>query len=112
MKKQKLIVTKAAQQVIQRLKEEYKELVFILSGGCCEGTSPMCYAKDDFYLPSSSIKIGEIYSCEFFINRDLFEYFKNSHITLDVKEEMALGNSFSLEIDLGYQFFINSEIIK
>jgi len=108
---ERVAVTPAAAEVIERLKEENGELVFNQSGGCCDGTAPMCYAKSDFYVPSRNVKLGEICGVEFFIDHQQFEYFKHSHITIDVKEEKAaFGNSFSLEIDLGYQFITKSRI--
>jgi len=111
MSTQRVSVTDTASNIIELLKKENGELVFNLSGGCCDGTAPMCYAKSDFYVPSRNIKLGEICGVEFFIDKDQFEYFKHSHITIDVKEEKgAFGNSFSLEIDLGYQFLTKSRI--
>jgi len=108
---QRLAGTDAAASVIELLKKENGELVFNQSGGCCDGTAPMCYPKSDFHVPSRNIKLGEICGIEFFIDKDQFEYFKHSHITIDVKEEKgAFGNSFSLEIDLGYQFLTKSRI--
>lgn len=108
---QRLDVTPAAAEVIEKLKELHGELVFNQSGGCCDGTAPMCYEKGDFYVPSRNVKMGEICGCEFFIDKDQFEYFKHSFITIDVREEKAaFGNSFSLEIDLGYQFITKSRI--
>lgn len=111
MSTQRLSVTPEAALVIEKLKKEHGELVFNQSGGCCDGTAPMCYEKGDFYVPSRNIKLGEICDCEFFIDKDQFEYFKHSFITIDVREEKgAFGNSFSLEIDLGYQFITRSRI--
>ena len=107
----RLSVTPTAVEVIEKLKELHGELVFNQSGGCCDGTAPMCYEKSDFYVPSRNVKMGEICGCEFFIDKDQFEYFKHSHITVDVREEKsAFGNSFSLEIDIGYQFITKSRI--
>jgi len=111
MSTQRLAVTPAAAEIIEKLKKENGELIFNQSGGCCDGTAPMCYAKSDFYVPSRNIKLGEICGVEFFIDKDQFEYFKHSHLTVDVKKENgAFGNSFSLEIDLGYQFLTKSRI--
>ena len=111
MSTQRLSVTPEAALVIERLKKEHGDLVFNQSGGCCDGTAPMCYEKGDFYVPSRNIKLGEICGCEFFIDKDQFEYFKHSFITVDVREEKsAFGNSFSLEIDIGYQFITKSRI--
>ncbi|MGB1227270.1 MAG: DUF779 domain-containing protein [Poseidonibacter sp.] len=108
---ERVSITPAAAEVVEKLKEENGELVFNQSGGCCDGTAPMCYAKSDFYVPSRNIKLGEVCGVEFFIDKDQFEYFRHSHITIDVKEEKsAFGNSFSLEIDLGYQFITVSRI--
>ena len=108
----RLSVTPTAVEVIEKLKELHGELVFNQSGGCCDGTAPMCYEKGDFYVPSRNVKLVEICGCEFFIDKDQFEYFKHSFITIDVKEEKsAFGNSFSLEIDLGYQFITKSRIL-
>ena len=108
---QRVDVTPKASKVIEKLKELHGELVFNQSGGCCDGTAPMCYEKGDFYVPSRNVKMGEICGCEFFIDPDQFEYFKHSFITIDVREEKAaFGNSFSLEIDLGYQFITKSRI--
>jgi len=109
----RLTVTSEALKVIEMLKNEYGELVFNQSGGCCDGTAPMCYEKKDFHVPSRNIKIGEVGGCEFFIDKDQFEYFRYSQIVLDVKEEKAaFGNSFSLEIDEGYQFITRSRIFS
>ena len=108
---QRVAITPAAAKIVERLKEENGDLVFNQSGGCCDGTAPMCYAKSDFYIPSRNVKLGELCGVEFFIDKDQFEYFRHSHITVDVKEEKAaFGNSFSLEIDLGYQFITVSRI--
>ena len=111
MEIKKVEITDAAAEVVEKLKEEHGELVFNQSSGCCDGTPPMCYAKDDFYVPSRNVKLGEICGCEFFIDKDQFEYFRHSFITIDVREEKsAFGNSFSLEIDMGYQFITKSRI--
>ncbi len=104
-------VSVEASKVIEELKKEHGDLVFNQSGGCCDGTAPMCYEKSDFHVPSRNVKLGIICGVDFFIDKDQFEYFKHSHITIDVKKESsAFGNSFSLEIDLGYQFITVSRI--
>ncbi len=107
----RVIASNEALEVIDLLKKEHGELVFNQSGGCCDGTAPMCYEKGDFYVPSRNVKMGEIAQCEFFIDAQQFEYFKNCEVTVDVKKEnAAFGNSFSLEIDMGYQFVTKSRL--
>lgn len=109
---QRVVATPEALKVIEMLKKEYGELVFNQSGGCCDGTAPMCYEKKDFHVPSRNVKMGEVGGCEFFIDAEQFEYFRYSQLILDVKEEKsAFGNSFSLEIDEGYQFITRSRIV-
>ncbi len=109
----RVVATPEALKVIELLKKEYKEIVFNQSGGCCDGTAPMCYEKKDFHVPSRNVKMGEVGGCEFFIDPEQFEYFRYSQIILDVKEEKsAFGNSFSLEIDEGYQFITRSRIFS
>ena len=109
----RVIATPEALKVIELLKKEYKEIVFNQSGGCCDGTAPMCYEKKDFHVPSRNVKMGDVGGCEFFIDPEQFEYFRYSQIILDVKEEKsAFGNSFSLEIDEGYQFITRSRIFS
>jgi hypothetical protein len=111
MDTRRVVATDEACKIIEMLKEKYGELVFNQSGGCCDGTAPMCFEKDDFYVPSRNVKMGEICGCEFFIDHEQFEYFKNMQIIVDVKkEDGAFGNSFSLEIDEGYQFITKSRI--
>ncbi len=111
MSVKRVIASDEAIKVIEMLKKEHGELVFNQSGGCCDGTAPMCYEKGDFYVPSRNVKMGEIAGCEFYIDPQQFEYFKNCEITIDVKkEDAAFGNSFSLEIDMGYQFITKSRL--
>lgn len=105
---EKISVTKEAIKVIDLLKNQNGELVFNISGGCCDGTSAMCYKKGDFIVPLKNVKLGEIDGCEVFIDHEQSKYFSSSNIIIDVKKETAFGNSFSLEIDLGYLFIVNS----
>ena len=109
----RVIATPEALKVIELLKKEYGEILFNQSGGCCDGTAPMCYEKKDFHVPSRNVKMGEVGGCEFFIDPEQFEYFRYSQVILDVREEKsAFGNSFSLEIDEGYQFITRSRIFS
>lgn len=107
---QRLAVTKAAEEIIELLKEKNGELIFNQSGGCCDGSAPMCYKKGDFYVPSRNVHLGQICGCDFFISADQFEYFKHSHITIDCKDNNAGSNSFSLETAIDKQFVTVSRI--
>ncbi|MBD2699262.1 DUF779 domain-containing protein [Spirosoma sp. BT702] len=101
-------VTPAALEVIEKLRAENGPLMFHQSGGCCDGSSPMCYAQGDFIIGSSDVWLGQIDSCDFWMSGDQFEYWKHTHLTIDVTP--GRGASFSLEIPLGVRFLIRSRL--
>lgn len=101
-------LTKEASSLIATLKEKHGPLMFHQSGGCCDGSQPMCFEKGDFKIGGSDIKIGEIDDCEFFMSKDQYEYWKHTHLTIDVIP--GRGSSFSLEIPLGFRFIVQSRL--
>jgi uncharacterized protein (DUF779 family) len=105
---ERVSVTEKAKAVIDQLKQKHGDLMFHQSGGCCDGSSPMCFAKGDFMVGSRDLCLGEIEGCKFYMAADQFEYYKNSHIVVDVTR--GRGSSFSLEIPLGLRFMAVSRI--
>jgi uncharacterized protein (DUF779 family) len=105
---ERVTVTARARAVIDQLREQHGELIFHQSGGCCDGSSPMCFQKGEFLLGSRDLCLGEIHGCRFYMAADQFEYYKNMQITVDVTE--GRGSSFSLEIPLGLRFMAVSKI--
>jgi uncharacterized protein (DUF779 family) len=101
-------LTKEASVLIATLKEKYGDLMFHQSGGCCDGSQPMCFEKGDFKIGGSDIKIGTIDDCEFYMSKDQYEYWKHTHLTIDVIP--GRGSSFSLEIPLGFRFIVHSRL--
>ncbi|MEO2185082.1 MAG: DUF779 domain-containing protein [bacterium] len=106
---ERISVTDKAKAVIDQLREKHGNLMFHQSGGCCDGSAPMCFEKGDFIIGSRDLCLGTIHGCEFFMAEDQFEYYKHSHITVDVSE--GRGSSFSLEIPLGLRFMSVSRIL-
>ena len=108
-------VTQEALELIHQLQEKYGDLMFYQAGGCCEGTQPQCFEKGGFYPRMNDAMIGLVAGFEFWIDRDLFEYWKYSHFTLDVLDGFGPGG-FSLETPLGktfkihYRLFTNEEL--
>jgi len=101
--------TQKANELIDKLREKHgTELMFHQSGGCCDGSAPMCFEVGDFMVGSRDIKLGEIHGCEFFMSEDQFEYMKHTHLTIDVVE--GRGSSFSIEIPLGVRFIAISRL--
>ncbi|MEM9672789.1 MAG: DUF779 domain-containing protein [Bacteroidota bacterium] len=105
---ERVTVTEKAQEIIDQLREEHGPLMFHQSGGCCDGSSPMCFPKGELMLNETDIWLGEIHGCDFYMSSDQFEYWKHTQLTVDVVE--GRGASFSLEIPLGLRFVIKSRL--
>ena len=101
----RLDATKEAIDLIHILQEKHGDLMFYQAGGCCEGTQPQCFEKGGFYLRTNDVMIGLVDEFEFWLDRDLFEYWKFSHFTLDIVDGFGPGG-FSLETPLGKTFKI------
>lgn len=108
MKTKRVLVSEKAAEVIKELKEKHGELMFHQSGGCCDGSSPMCFPKGELMIDDNDIWLGTIEGCEFYISKDQFEYWKHTQLTVDVTP--GRGASFSLEIPLGIRFIIKSRL--
>lgn len=110
-------VTAKAKALIEELQAEHGDLMFYQAGGCCEGTQPMCFVKGGYYLRRRDVKIGEVCGFDFWVDRDLFEYWKHAHFTLDVADGFGTGG-FSLEIPkqktfkIDYRMFTPEELTK
>ncbi len=106
----RVTITPNAAKVVEQLRAKHGELMFHQSGGCCDGSSPMCYPKGEFIVGSSDVWMGEIADCDFFIAADQFEYWKHTELTIDVGP--GRGASFSLEIPLGLRFVTKSRLFS
>ena len=107
-KVERVRVTEAAKAVIDQLREKHGPLMFHQSGGCCDGSQPMCFEEGEFKTGDSDVLLGEVHGCKFYIARDQYEYWKHTQLTLDILP--GRGSSFSLEIPLGLRFHIRSRI--
>jgi len=106
---QRVAITDKAAEIIKQLKGKHGELIFHQSGGCCDGSAPMILEKEDMYLDDSDILLGKLEGVNYYMNQDQFEYWKHTHLTVDITE--GRGSSFSLEIPLGLRFIIHSRIL-
>jgi uncharacterized protein (DUF779 family) len=103
---ERLALTEQAKALIKELSSTHGDLMFYQAGGCCEGTQPQCFEKGGFYPRMNDAMIGLAEGYEFWIDRDLFEYWKFSHFTLDVLDGFGPGG-FSLESSLGKTFKVH-----
>lgn len=105
---QRVKITDEAAAVVDELRAKNGALMFHQSGGCCDGSSPMCYPKGEFIVGSSDVWLGEIEGCDFYMAKDQFEFWQHTELTIDVIE--GRGASFSLEIPLGLRFVTKSRV--
>ncbi|GAN79875.1 DUF779 domain-containing protein [Acidocella aminolytica] len=104
----RVLATPAALDLIARLQEKYGKIMFHQSGGCCDGSSPMCYPVGDYLVAPDDVKLGEIGGAEFFMSQSQFEYWRYTQLTIDVVEGM--GGMFSLENGTGLRFLTRSRV--
>jgi uncharacterized protein len=103
-------LTPAAAEVIAALRAEHGELMFHQSGGCCDGSSPMCYPRGEFRVGSRDVYLGEIAGCPFYMGADQFEYWRHTQLTIDVVP--GRGGGFSLEAPRGVRFLVRSRVFS
>jgi uncharacterized protein (DUF779 family) len=109
MKFERIAITDKAIEIVNQLKEKHGDLIFHQSGGCCDGSAPMIFEEGDMYLDDSDILLGQLVGVNYYMNQDQFEYWKHTHLTVDITE--GRGSSFSLEIPLGIRFIIQSRLL-
>jgi len=100
--------TPQALDLINRLVEHHGPVMFHQSGGCCDGSSPMCFPHGEFRVGSSDVQLGEVGGAPFFMSSEQFEYWSHTHLTLDVVKGRGAG--FSLEAPEGVRFLIRSRL--
>lgn len=104
----KIEATPDAIELIKKLINLHGALMFHQSGGCCDGSQPMCFERGEFRIGESDILLGFIAEQPFYMAKDQYEYWKHTKLTLDVVN--GRGSSFSLEIPLGVRFIIKSRL--
>ena len=102
-------VTPAAASLIQALRSEHGELLFHQSGGCCDGSAPMCYPVGEFQVGTGDVLLGEIEGCPVYMGAAQFEYWRHTHLTIDVVR--GRGSGFSLEAPRGVRFLTRSRLL-
>ena len=108
MDTRQVIATIPALQLIEKLRAKHGPLLFHQSGGCCDGSSPMCYPVGDFIVGERDVKLGEIGGAAFFISPSQFEYWKHTQLVIDVVP--GRGGMFSLENGEGVRFLVRSPL--
>jgi len=100
--------TAAALELIEVLRREHGDLMFHQSGGCCDGSSPMCYPRGEFQVGDQDVLLGEIGDQPFYIGAAQYEYWKHTQLIIDVVD--GRGGMFSLEGPRGRRFLTRSRL--
>jgi uncharacterized protein (DUF779 family) len=107
-------LTSAAEELLRTLYKTHGPLMFHQSGGCCDGSSPMCYQAGEFRVGGQDVKLGDLKVAGiqeligFWMSASQFEYWKHTHLTVDVVD--GRGGGFSLESPEGKRFLIRSRL--
>lgn len=101
-------ITDAAAEIVARLKGIHGNLMFHQSGGCCDGSAPMCYPEGDFRVGPQDVLLGEIAGCQFYIGAAQFDYWRHTQLIIDVVP--GRGSGFSVEAPEGVRFLTRSRV--
>jgi uncharacterized protein (DUF779 family) len=104
----RVTATDAARRLIAEIRQDYPEILFHQSGGCCDGSSPMCYPADDFKVGERDVKLGEIDGVPVYISASQFEAWKHTQLILDVVP--GRGGMFSLDNGREQRFLTRSRV--
>ncbi len=103
-------VTPQAIALINKLRAQHGDLLFHQSGGCCDGSSPMCYPRHEFRVGAQDVYLGTIADTPVFIGAAQFEYWAHTQLIIDVVP--GRGGGFSLEAPEGFRFLTRSRVFN
>jgi len=101
-------VTEAAVELIRKLRAAHGPLLFHQSGGCCDGSAPMCYPAGEFRIGQNDVRLGEVEGTPVYIGGKQFELWKHTQLVIDAVPGRGAG--FSLEAPEGYRFLTRSRV--
>ncbi|GAB4066038.1 DUF779 domain-containing protein [Ancylobacter sonchi] len=104
----RVLATDAALALIAELRGEYGPVLFHQSGGCCDGSSPMCYPQGDYIVGDEDVRLGEIGGAPFYMSPSQFDYWQHTQLIIDVVP--GRGGMFSLENGRGVRFLTRSRL--
>ena len=104
----RISTTESANKLIDELRRTHGELMFHQSGGCSDGSAPMCFPAGEFYFGNADVEVGHAHGTPFYMSASQFEYWEHTHLTLDAIK--GTGGQFSLERPTGLRFIIRSRI--
>ena len=106
----RVLITDAAAAMVEKLTGQHGPLMFHQSGGCCDGSAPMCYPAGEFRVGGQDVRLGEIAGCAFYIGAAQFEYWRHTQLIIDVVPGRGAG--FSVEAPEGVRFLTRSRVFS
>jgi len=106
----RVTATPAALALIEELKAEYGPVLFHQSGGCCDGSSPMCYPQSDFIVGDRDVRLGEISGAPVYIGAAQFDLWRHTQLIIDVVP--GRGGMFSLDNGREQRFLTRSRVFS
>ncbi|MBB4827074.1 uncharacterized protein (DUF779 family) [Sporosarcina luteola] len=103
---ERVLATDAALELLDKLKAKHGPLMFHQSGGCCDGSSPMCYPEGDLIIGDQDVLLGHIGGVPFYMHKNQYDYWKHTQLIIDVVD--GRGGMFSLEGVEGKRFLTRS----
>jgi uncharacterized protein (DUF779 family) len=107
---ERVIATEKAVELIEKLKAANGPLLFHQSGGCCDGSSAMCYPLGEFRLGGGDVLLGEIAGCPLYIDGAQFKFWAHTQLIIDVVKGRGAG--FSLESPEGLRFLTRGRVFS
>lgn len=106
----KLDFTTTAKDFIKKLKNQYKDFIIYISGGCCEGSAALVYERSDFKIGTNDVKLGEFDGIEVYVHTMHYSYLKENELSINAIKGNA--SEFSLDYGLGEHFVLESKCCK
>jgi uncharacterized protein (DUF779 family) len=104
----RVLLTERAGELIARLKVMHGDLMFHQSGGCCDGSTPMCFPAGEFRVGAQDVVMGKIAGCMFYMGAAQFDYWRHTQLIIDVVP--GRGTGFTLEAPEGVRFLTRSRV--
>ncbi|WGL50569.1 DUF779 domain-containing protein [Nocardioides sp. BP30] len=117
----RVAVTAAAAGMIRALEQQHGPVMFHQSGGCCDGSAPMCFPEGEFLVGDADVHVGDLdvaapdaegdspAPVQVWMSREQFAYWSHTHLTIDLVPGRGAG--FSLEAPTGYRFLLRSRLL-
>jgi uncharacterized protein (DUF779 family) len=106
----RVTATPEALAFIGELRARHGPLMFFQSGGCCDGSAPMCYAAGEFNISDTDVHLGELDGAPFYMGQEQFAYWEHTQLIIDVVP--GNGGMFSLDNGTGRRFLVRSRLFS